>query len=256
MMKLGVLGVGDLTEKMIRGLYRSGSGIDVLLAPRNRERAEALASEFGCSLLASNQEVVDAADVVLIGVRPGQLEDLARQVILKRGQDLVSVVAGVPVSELRRLFDAANYSRAMLSAASEINQSTVAVYPCDSAASRLFGVLGNVVQLDTEEHFELATVGACMNGWFYFLFHELERWFMKKGLTANQARELTFSSVEDCVAYARFKHPTELHEIGEAIALPGTYTAQGFAVLSGLGANTAWRTASDSVFELLTRKEH
>ncbi|SAK66462.1 Pyrroline-5-carboxylate reductase [Caballeronia calidae] len=254
-MKLGVLGVGDLTEKMVRGLYRSKSGIELLLAPRNRERAEALAKDVGCTLLASNQDVVDTADVVLIGVRPSQVAELAAQVSFKPYQALVSVVTGVPVSELKKLFGTENCSRAMLSAASEINRSTVAVYPPDSPAETLLSSLGNVVSLNTEVHFELATVGACMNGWFYFLFHELEQWFVKKGLTAQQARELAFSSVEDCVAYSRHKQPTELREIGAAIALPGTYTAQGLEVLNGLGANAAWKTASEAVFELLTEKE-
>lgn len=249
--KLGVLGVGDLTEKMVRGLRRSASDIDMLLSPRNPARAARLARELGCRLMADNQAVADAADIVLVGVRPAQLGDLATTVRLKDDQPVVSVVSGVPVETLVHLFGPRACCRAMLSAASEINRSTVAIYPPDSTAGELLGSLGNLVHLPTERDFELAMVAACMNGWFYFLIDELQGWFEKKGLPAERARQLVFSSIEDCVAYSRHKSPLSAGQIGEAIAVPGTYTELGLNVLSGLGANTGWRIAADKVFEQL-----
>ncbi|WP_162826286.1 NAD(P)-binding domain-containing protein [Burkholderia sp. IDO3] len=249
--KLGVLGVGDLTEKMVCGLRRGASDIDILLSPRNRARAERLAREFGCLLMADNQAVVDAADVVLVGVRPAQLRDLATTVRLKDGQPLVSVVGGVPVETLVHLFGPRACCRAMLSVASEINRSTVAIYPSDSAAGALLGSLGNVVRLTTERDFELAMVSACMNGWFYFLIDALQGWFEKKGLPSEIARQLVFSSIEDCVAYSRHKRALTAGQIGEAIAVPGTYTELGLSVLESLGANTGWGIAADKVFEQL-----
>ncbi|SAK91376.1 Pyrroline-5-carboxylate reductase [Caballeronia hypogeia] len=251
MIKLGVLGVGDLTEKMMRGLHRAGSGVRVLLSPRNQERAERLARECGFEILPTNQAVADAADVVLIGVRPAQLDELARQVTLKSGQALISVVAGVPVSEIERLFGARPCSRAMLSAASEINRSTVAVFPPESMAAQLLAALGNLVRLTTEREFELAMVAACANGWFYFLIDELQRWFVQKGMSEESARTLTLSSIEDCVAYARHKSASDAGDIGASIASPGTYTALGLAVLNRHGAIAAWSAASDAVFEAL-----
>ena len=255
MTKLGVLGVGDLTEKMVRGLHRAHSDVTVLLSPRGRERAEGLSRELGCALLPSNQAVADESDVVLIGVRPGQLEALAREVTLKPGQPLISVVTGVPASDLQRLFGARECCRAMLSGASEINRSTVAVFPAESIAARLLSSLGNTVPLDTEREFELATVAACMNGWFYFLIHELQQWFVDKGVSPDRARDLALSSAEDCIAYSRYRASSSIGDIGASIATPGTFTAQGMEVLNQLGANSAWRAACDRVFENLMSKQ-
>ncbi|PFH20270.1 NAD(P)-binding domain-containing protein [Burkholderia sp. JKS000303] len=249
--KLGVLGVGDLTEKMVRGLRRGASDIDILLSPRSRARAERLARDLGCRLMADNQAVADAADVVLVGVRPAQLSDLATSVRLKDDQPLISVAGGVPVETLADLFGPRAYCRAMLSAASEINRSTVAIYPADSAAGELLGALGNMVRLPTERDFELAMVSACMNGWFYFLIGELQGWFEKKGLPPESARQLVFSSIEDCVAYSQHQATLTATRIGESIAVPGTYTELGLKVLEGLGANTGWSIAADKVFEQL-----
>jgi pyrroline-5-carboxylate reductase len=256
MIKLGVLGVGDLTEKMIRGWHRSGSDTTFLLSPRSRARAESLAKDIGCTLMRDNQEVADAADVVLIGVRPGQLGELAQEISLKAGIPLISVVSGVPVGDLQRMFGTRECTRAMLSLAAEINRSTVAVYPADSAMAPILAALGNPVLLATEREFELATVGACMNGWFYFLLHDLQQWFVQKGFAPDDARQLVLSGVEDCVAYSRYKASSGIGEIGSSIATAGTYTTQGLEVLERLGGNAAWKAACEHVFEQLTAKEH
>jgi len=257
MTKLGVLGVGDLTDKMIRGLARSGSiATQIFLSPRNQDKAEALARDLQCTALSSNQDVVDAADVVLIGVRPAHLADLAQQVTFKPLQPLISVAGGVSIEELRGLFGDRDCSRAMLSYAAEINRSTVAVYPGDSMAAQLFSPLGTVVPLATEREFELATVSACMNGWFYFLIHELQQWLTQKGAPPERAKALVFSSVEDCVAYSRYKASTPIDELGRSIATPGTYTAAGLEVLGQHEGYVAWRAACEHVFRQLVQGQH
>jgi pyrroline-5-carboxylate reductase len=138
-----------------------------------------------------------------------------------------------------------------LSYASEINRSTVAVYPAKSLAAQLLSPLGNLVPLATEREFELALVSACMNGWFYFLIHDLQQWLTQKGLPQERARELVFSSVEDCVAYSRYKSSTPIDELGRSIATPGTFTAGGLEVLTQRGGDAAWRAACEYVFAQL-----
>lgn len=265
MMRIGVLGVGDLTKKMVRGWCRiangNGSGsssggprdVTIVLSPRGRERAQALAREFGCTVMPSNQAVVDAADIVLVGVRAAQLPELAAEVRLRPAQPLISVMAGVPVRELERHFAGARCSRAMLSYAAQINRSSVAIHAADPDVVALLSWLGTPIELATEHDFELASVAACMNGWFYFLMSELEAWFVDKGLARNQARALTLASVEDCAAYSRYRAADTPREIGLSIATPGTFTEAGLQVLEQSGANRAWREAAERVFDQLGR---
>ncbi|KMZ13649.1 Pyrroline-5-carboxylate reductase [Candidatus Burkholderia humilis] len=249
-----MLGVGDLTEKMIRGLHRAKSDIRVVMSPRNRERVERLTHELGYEAMPTNQAVADAADVVLIGVRPANLNAFAEEVTLKPGQALISVVAGAYRWANSRNASARGRSAgAMLSQASEINRSTVAVFPAQSMATQLLASLGNLVPVESKRKFEMAMVAACANGWFYFLIDELQRWFMRHGMSEDTAKNLALSSVEDCVAYSRFKASSSPGEIGESFTLPGTYTWNGLDVLKARGANAAWSEASDRVFEALMR---
>ncbi|WP_321945301.1 NAD(P)-binding domain-containing protein [Paraburkholderia sp. J10-1] len=256
MIKLGILGVGDLTEKMVRGLQRDAGELDVFMSPRGREKALTLARDCGCRVMPDNQAVVDAADIVLVGVRPAQLPELAKQVTLRHDQTLISVVSGVSVAELQRLFGIDRCGRAMLSYAAEINRSTVAVYPADRGVEALLHPLGNLIVLASDTEFELATVSACMNGWFYFLLHDLQHWLIEKELPSERARALVLSSLEDCLAYARHCDTSPFLDLGRAIATPGTFTEQGLEMLGLHHANAAWGAACEVVFDaLLTRSE-
>jgi pyrroline-5-carboxylate reductase len=251
MIKLGILGVGDLTEKMVRGLLREARPIEVLLSPRSQEKAARLAQECSCRVMRDNQAVVDEADIVIVGVRPVQLADLARDVVLGSDQKLISVVGGVSVDELKRMFGTNSCVRAMLSYAAEINRSTVAIYPDDPDARALLAPLGNLIALASETEFELATVSACMNGWFYFLLHDLQNWLIEKGMPTESARELVLSSIEDCVAYARHRDASSIRDLGRSIATQGTFTAQGLEMLGLHQANAPWNAACEVVFDAL-----
>lgn len=250
-LKIGILGVGELTEKVVIGLRRSGFGGRVLLSPRNHQRAQQLAEQWDCEVMADNQQVVDGADLLVLGVRPEVVDQLSNEVQLRPEQSLVSLVAGLKLAELQRCFPQARVVRAMLSYAAQINQTTVVVTPGGETHATLLGALGSLVVLDEEEAFELATVAACMNGWFYFFLSDLQQWFTDKGLSNDQAAQLVMGNLQDCLASARHQPSASLEALGSAIATPGTFTAAGLAVLRNKDATQAWREAADEVLERL-----
>jgi len=246
-LNIGILGVGELTEKVVIGLRRSGFTGRVLLSPRNHERAQQLSKVWACDVMADNQRVVDAADLLFLGVRPEVVGQLSNEVQLKPRQTLVSLVAGLKLDELQRHFPGAHTVRAMLSYAAQINQSTVVITPGGEPHAALLGALGSLIVLEQEDAFELATVAACMNGWLYFFLSDLQRWFTDKGLSHEQAAQLVMGNMQDCLASARHQPKASLDVLGKAIATPGTFTAAGLEVLRNNGATQAWREAFDEV---------
>lgn len=139
----------------------------------------------------------------------------------------------------------------MLSYAAQLNRSTVAIYPTDLPSQNLLAPLGSLVVMEDEAAFELATVAACMNGWFYFLLHDLQHWLVDKGLPAHQARTLVLGNLEDCIASARANPHQDLKSMGKAIATPGTFTATGLDVLNHQPGNATWGAACEVVFDAL-----
>ncbi len=252
MLKIGILGVGELTEKLVIGLRRGGFAGRVLLSPRNHERAQQLSRQCACEVMADNQQVVDESDLLFLGVRPEVVEQLSNEIQLKPQQTLVSLVAGLKHSELQRCFPQARPVRAMLSYAAQINQSMVVITPGGEPYETLLGTLGSLIVLD-EAAFELATVAACMNGWFYFFLSDLQQWFTDKGLSKEQAAQLVMGNMQDCLASARHQPQASLQALGSAIATPGTFTAAGLEVLRDNGAIQAWREAFDQVLKRLQK---
>ena len=253
MLNIGILGVGELTEKIVIGLRRSGFSGRVLLSPRNNDRARELSRLWACEIAQNNQGVVDDSDLLFLGVRPDAVEQLANEVRLKPEQTLVSLVAGMSISELEQSFPKARHVRAMLSYAAQINQSTVVLTPGGQPHERLLGALGSLVVIDQEDAFELATVAACMNGWFYFFLGDLQEWFTGKGLSHEQAAQLVMGNMQDCLSSARHQPDVSLEALGGSIATPGTYTYAGLEKLRKNGAMLAWREACDEVFARLKK---
>ena len=81
MLNIGILGVGELTEKIVIGLRRSGFSGRVLLSPRNNDRARELCRLWACEIAQNNQGVVDDSDLLFLGVRPDAVEQLANIVV-------------------------------------------------------------------------------------------------------------------------------------------------------------------------------
>lgn len=254
MQSLGILGVGELTEKVVRGLRRSGFDGVILLSPRNAERARALADECNCEIMPSNQAVVDNAGILLLGVRPDSVAQLAAEITPRPGQHLLSLIAGLDLQTLQATFPGAVCVRVMLSYTAQFNQSTVVIYPPDETARTCLDPLGSMVVMDDEPAFELATVAACMNGWFYFLFDDLQQWLVDKGLPVEQARTLVLGNLADCLASARAHPDRSLKDLGRAIATPGTYTAAGLDVLNHQPGSATWGAACEVVFDALLNR--
>ncbi|SDH72852.1 pyrroline-5-carboxylate reductase [Vibrio xiamenensis] len=254
MKRIGILGVGELSEKIVAGIFKHNHLARVYLSPRNFDRAQRLASEFPCEIMPDNQAVVDKSEIVIIGVRPESLDELSREVTFSSEQLVVSLVAGYSLSDTQQLFGHQNCVRAMLNYAAEVNSSTVIMAPKNADAEALFAPLGDLVALNTEAEYQVATVSMCMNGWYYFLASQMQSWLEKQGLESHDARALVLGNLRDCAAYAG-EHPDwSLEDLGKSISTPGTFTEQGRHFLQNAGAFEAWQNASDDVLNQLRKK--
>lgn len=167
-MKIAIIGGGNLGVSIAEGLRQADPGIAVSVSRRSAERIAFLRAS-GITVTASNIECVQSADMVIVAVKPHQIEDVVREVKDHlRGQPLVSVVSGSSLSQLREwLGERALLFRAMPNTAISVRQSMTCLacgdVPTHSRqdVERLFSLLGQAVWID-EKLFDAATVlGAC-----------------------------------------------------------------------------------------------
>lgn len=148
-MRLGFLGTGEITAAMVRGL--AGRGHEVLVSPRNADRAAALAAEFAEVTVAPNDQVVAGSDVVFLCL----LAKVAREVLsglpFRAGQSVISVMVDAPLSMLRPLCAPAT-DIAITIPLPPIARGgcPLPVYPASPALAAIFGDRNLVIPLNDE----------------------------------------------------------------------------------------------------------
>ena len=248
---LGILGVGHLATYVIAGLRRAGDQREILLSPRNAQRAQALVREHRCVQERSNQTVVERARIILLSVRPHQLESLLEPLEFKADHLLISCVAGVSLEHLRSLVGDAQVVRTLPLACAEVGEGAVPLYPEHPEARALLSQLGELVLLGSEAQFELASVAACMNGWMFKFFAQLTEWYAAQGLAPETAKALVLHAFSGAVALADASTDKSMVEISDSIATEGTYTKLGLDMLESQGAFDLWVDACAEVEKAL-----
>lgn len=98
-MTIGLIGAGNMAGALARGW-----GEPVLATDNGSGRARALVEELGGDVCASNAELAQRADIVVLGVKPYQLEDVAAGIEPRR---VLSILGGTSVARLRDAFPGA-----------------------------------------------------------------------------------------------------------------------------------------------------
>ena len=251
---LGIVGVGQLAEFMVRGLRRGGWQGKILLSPRNAEGAEALARACQCSVAASNQAVVENADIVMLAVRPVQVKEALSSITLQPQQTLLSVVAGLPIAQLHaQLATGQRIVRALPVSSAEFGASATMMYPGDSAVESLFQHTGNSIVLTRESDFDIGTPIACAYTWFLDLYGTLAESCERAGMGAQEARSLVYGMAEGAACVAGHSIGRSARAIAAEIASEGSFTLLGLNHLREKGGLSAWLQACELLIQRLRK---
>jgi pyrroline-5-carboxylate reductase len=190
--KLGFLGTGAITSAMVTGLKASGEETRaILLSPRNATVATALANHFdNVSVAASNQEVVEECETIVIAVRPQIAPEVLAALRFPARANVISLVSGLPVRRLAELTaPATRISRAVPLPSAARGMSPTAIYPRDPEVVELFARLGAPIAVEEEERFDsLCVITATMAAYFAFAGASAS-WLTRHGVDPQQARD-------------------------------------------------------------------
>ena len=245
----GVLGVGSIAAAIVTGLSdRPDDPPRVVLSPRNAARAAELAARFeGVEVAADNQAVVDAADVVLVCLRPGDAATALADLTFRPGQAVVSAVAGLDVARLGELVaPAETAARSIPLPAVATRESVTPVHPATPAAAALFERLGGVLEVPDESAFEaIAAASATVAAYFGYL-GTVSGWLADHGVDGADARRYvadTFAALG-----GELRAPgADFAALAAAHATPGGLNEQLARDLAEAGVYDAVRAGLDAV---------
>ncbi len=104
--KIAILGSGNMGEALVKGLIASGkTSADALVCSDPRaERREELQKKYGVQVTANNRAAAAQADLVVIAVKPQNIDDLLEEIApaVDAKKLVISIAAGVPIEAIAR----------------------------------------------------------------------------------------------------------------------------------------------------------
>src|SRR5260221_8599812 len=123
-MRIAILGAGRIGESLIAGL-RSSDWADIVATTRREERAAKLGERHGIEATTSTAEAIKGADIVVLAVKPQDIETLLGEVghLLRPEQTVLSIAAAIPTASIERhLADDVPVVRAMPNAPATVHE--------------------------------------------------------------------------------------------------------------------------------------
>jgi pyrroline-5-carboxylate reductase len=241
-MIVGFVGSGNMAAAIARGLQ---GDVDLMLfSDSGSGRAQALASELGGEV-AANEEIVARADLVVLAVKPAQLDRVAPQ--LTGAGAVVSILAAVPLGRLREAFPAAEVLRVMPNVGVEVRQGVLCVNGEASAAARAkLELLGHVVELPDQDFDAATAIMGCAPAYLALAVEALADAGAAAGLDPELARELVVETTAGTAELLRRNHPADVRK---AVTSPGGSTEAGLEALEREGARRAFEAAVEASLE-------
>ena len=250
-MVIGLVGSGNMATALARGW-----GIPVLCSDVVPEAAQRLAAESGGEAVATNAELAERSDLLVLCHKPYQLDEVARQ-IGGRAKAVASILSGVSLGELEAAYPDTPVVRLMPNTAVEVGRGVVCYATgrlvdgeLDAAVTELFGRSASMVALD-EELIDVAMGLISVAPAYVALV--AEAWIdagVAHGMPAAKASELVAHAIAGS-AELLLAQDVDTLKVRRAVTTPGGVTAQGLAALERGGVRPAFRDALDAVMRHL-----
>ena len=248
-LKVGVIGVGHLMAHVVPGLMRATSPPELILSARNSERVQKLQEQFGFTSTEDNAEIVQTCDVVIIAVRPFDVEETISDLPWRPDQIALSFAGTVAHAAIEKHVNGATVVVAMPVITAEFGESPTSMFPPNQTVEKLLAPCGPVYAFDSEEEFNVVRGSGAYFGWVQGLIMEMSDWMVDRGVPADKARSVVANMTRAGAISAAERSDIPLPELVNDLCLPGSLTGQGLDILRESNAFGPWKQAADSVYK-------
>lgn len=249
-LSIGFLGAGKMATALAKGFLKAGltTSNRVIASDVAEPARAAFANETGARATASNADVVKAATVLIIAVKPDQVAGLLREVHgqITSGHVLISIAAGVTLAKLEDALPAGSRVIRVMPNTPALVGASASAYALGHAATRedgqladrLFSSVG--VALRVKETLLDAVTGLSGSGpaYVYVMIEALSDGGVAAGLPRDVATKLAAQTV---LGAARMVLETGQHPgaLKDMVTSPGGTTIEGLHELEKAGVRGA-----------------
>jgi pyrroline-5-carboxylate reductase len=242
--KIGIIGVGNMGEAILRGLHQKGMAQGIAVSEINPDRRAYLKKNYGVEAIPDNRKLASQVQVIILAVKPQELKGVLQEIApaLDSATILISIAAGASLGAIASILAKdVRLVRAMPNIAALALESATALSPGAEVsaadleiAREIFNAMGKTVIIP-ESLMDAATGMSGSGPAYVSLFIEaLADGGVRMGLPKKDALEMAIQTV---LGTARLlsehgEHPAHLKD---RVASPGGTTIAGIAALEAKG---------------------
>ena len=237
-MKIGFFGAGKMAEGILSAIEDKK---DVVMAEKVPARAAELKKKYGVRMTDDLKDVVRAADLVFLAVRPQDMETVAAEVkpLLTDKKTVVSIVAGKTLAKLRKAFGAkVRLIRVMPNLALRAKAGMCAICPAAKtpakavkAVEAILGGAGATVVLKEKDFDAVTALSGSGPAYFAYMEEAMAEGGVALGLKPAVARLLAEQTMYGTAKFLR-ESGMELKPFIDGVCTKGGTTAAGMTKLA------------------------
>ena len=258
--KIGFIGLGNMATAIIGGMLReevvlgsqtAGAAVtaaDIIGSAKTEATRQAQAKRFGIQVTADNRAVAEAADVLVLAVKPVFFPEVIAEIrdAVRPGALVISIAAGLTLERIAALFERDAAAPAL------VNAGCTAVCPGAGATEAdvalclaLVGSFGRGIVIP-ERLMDAASAVAGSSPAFVFMFIEaLADGAVEAGMPRAQAYEFATAAVAGSaqLVLETGRHPGDLKDM---VCSPGGTTIEGVKALESRAFRAACMEAVEA----------
>ena len=258
MNKIGFYGAGNMAEAIISGLLKSGnySPGDILAFDISPDRAHYIKEKYGILFAESEESLMKSSEYCILAVKPQILSSIENNVYGKKFSGvLVSILAGIEIARLSKIFPQAGIARIMPNSPALVGEGMTCIFYGSRISEEhknkiedIFKYIGKTIVIE-EKHMDALTGLSGSGPAYVYQFIEA---MADAGVYCGLARKDAYLlAAQTILGSARMfletdKHPGELKDM---VTSPGGTTIEGVKALEKEGFRNAVMEAVISGFE-------
>jgi pyrroline-5-carboxylate reductase len=258
--RIAVLGAGQIGEALIGGLLSSGwrTPAELSASTRREERAAELRERHGIAVTLSNAEAAATAALVVIAVKPQDIEALLGEIgpLIQPEQTVLSIAAAIPTEAIERhLGRGVPVVRAMPNTPAVVHEGMAGVCAGSHAeeqhlllAEEVLRHLGAVVRVSEPYMDAVTAVSGSGPAYFALLAEAMIEAGILLGLSREVSTQLVVQTMLGTAKQLRDlgMHPVELREM---VTSPGGTTIAAIRELEQAGVRAAFLNAIQAAMD-------
>lgn len=249
-MKLGFIGTGNMATAIMSGVIKKGliSANEIIGSDLSAASREKVAASLGIHVTASNLEVAEKAEVIVLSIKPQYYADVIAEIkdVVKDNQLVISITPGKTLAWLEEQFGKpVKITRTMPNTPAMVNEGMTAAIPnpymSEAEISYVKEILKSFgkVEIVTENLMDVVvSTSGSSPAYVYMMIEAMADAAVSGGMPRKQAYQFAAQAV---LGSAKMVLETGIHpgELKDMVCSPGGTTIEAVRTLEALGFRSA-----------------